>query len=120
MPTEFIVAITLLSMAVVLLTYKVIYINKNNTELAKELLKLRDGTNESYIKFLITSRDGAFEYIEEVQKALKAFVDEVEPQLNYFNTYGRAVPSHNDIALDLITKALGELKTVLPEDNKEK
>lgn len=95
-------------------------LKKNNKELAKEMLRLRETGNESYIKFITESRDWAFQYIEEVQGKLKTFSEEIEPQLNYFNTYGRAVPSHNDIALDVITKAFGELKTLLPEENKEK
>lgn len=107
--------ITTLSLVAQLVSNK-----KKSDELAKELFRLRETNNESYIKFITDSRDWAFQYIEEVQTGLKKFADEIEPQLNYFNTYGRAVPSHNDIALDQITKSFSELKTLLPEENKEK
>lgn len=93
---------------------------KKNARLVKRVSNLDDAANESYVKFITESRDWAFNYIESVQKSIQEFADTVEPQLNYFNTYGRAVPSHNDIALDVITKAFEGLKAVLPEDNKEK
>lgn len=99
---------------------RIVILNRRNEDLVKDMLALKDNTNESYVKFLTDSRDWAFKYIEDVQQGLDKFVEDIEPQLNYFNTYGRAVPSHNDIALDVITKAFSELKTLLPEENKEK
>jgi hypothetical protein len=107
-------------LAMLSLFSRIVILNKRNNDLTKELLKLRETSNESYVKFITDSRDWAFQYIEEVQTGLKKFADEIEPQLNYFNTYGRTVPSHNDIALDVITKSFSELKTLLPEENKEK
>ncbi len=76
--------------------------------------------NESYIKFLNTSRDDAFDYIVQVQEELINFASKVEPQLNYFNTYGKAVPSPHTIILEEIDSAYKDLKAVLPEENKEK
>ena len=41
--------------------------------------------NESFIKFLSDSRDWAFQYIEEVQTGLRSFIEEVEPDIIYYN-----------------------------------
>jgi hypothetical protein len=76
--------------------------------------------NESYIKFLNTSRNDAFDYIVQVQEELTNFASKVEPQLNYFNTYGKAVPSPHTIILEEIDSAYKDLKAILPEENKEK
>jgi hypothetical protein len=91
-----------------------------NKKLQKKLSSREEIANESYIKFLNTSRDDAFDYIVQVQEQLINFANKVEPQLNYFNTYGRTVGSPHIIMLEKIDSAYEELKTVLPQDNKEK
>lgn len=79
----------------------------------------QDIHKENFIKFLSDSRDWAFDYIEEVQKGLSKFIDEVQPQLEYYNQYGVIVegmlPPH-DFALKKISKEFEELKKLLPED----
>jgi hypothetical protein len=91
-----------------------------NKKLQKKLSSREEIANESYLKFLNTSRDDAFDYIVQVQEQLMNFANKVEPQLNYFNTYGRTVGSPHIIMLEKIDSAYEELKTVLPQDNKEK
>lgn len=75
--------------------------------------------NESFIKFLSDSRDWAFQYIEEVQTGLRSFIEEVEPEITYYNKYGTAIegmiPSH-DKALKKISKEIDSLKKLLPEE----
>jgi hypothetical protein len=74
---------------------------------------------ENFIKFLSDSRDWAFDYIEEVQKSLSKFIEEVEPQLEYYNSYGAAVEgvvAPHDKALKKISKEFKELKKMLPEE----
>ena len=75
--------------------------------------------NESFIKFLSDSRDWAFQYIEEVQTGLRNFIEEVEPEISYYDKYGIVVegmiPAH-DVALKKISKELNTLKKLLPED----
>ena len=93
--------------------------NKNK-KLQEKLSNREEIANESYIKFLNTSRNDAFDYIVQVQEELINFANKVEPQLNYFNTYGRTVGSPHIIMLEKIDSAYEELKTVLPQDNKEK
>jgi hypothetical protein len=91
-----------------------------NKELISVVYNREEIANESYIKFLNTSRDDAFDYIVQVQEELINFANKVEPQLNYFNTYGKAVPSPHTIILEEIDSAYKDLKTILPEENKEK
>jgi len=78
-----------------------------------------DLDRENFIKFLSDSREWAFEYIEQVQDGLNKFIQEVEPQLEYYNQYGIVVdgmiPPH-DFALKKISKELEELKKLVPQD----
>jgi hypothetical protein len=78
-----------------------------------------DTDKENFIKFLSDSREWAFGYIEEVQSGLKKFIDEVQPQIDYYNKYGIVIegmaPPH-DFALKKISKEIEELKKLLPED----
>lgn len=79
--------------------------------------------NESFIKFLSDSRDWAFHYIEEVQTGLKTFIEEVEPDIEYYNKYGPAVEgmvSPHDKALKNISKQLSVLKKLLPEESDDR
>lgn len=74
---------------------------------------------QNFIKFLSDSRDWAFKYIEDVQGGIKKFMDEVQPQIDYYNKYGIViegmVPPH-DFALKKISKEIDELKKFLPEE----
>ncbi|NDB58856.1 hypothetical protein EB001_10440 [bacterium] len=74
---------------------------------------------QNFIKFLSDSRDWAFQYIEDVQGGIKKFMDEVQPQIDYYNKYGIVVegmiPPH-DFALKKISKEINELKRFLPEE----
>ena len=55
---------------------------KNNDDLNNDVHK------ENFIKFLSDSRDWAYEYIEDIQKGVAHFVNEVEPEIAYFDEYG--------------------------------
>jgi hypothetical protein len=83
----------------------------------------QDIHKENFIKFLSDSRDWAFDYIEEVQTGLSKFIQEVEPQIEYYNNYGIVVegmaPPH-DYALEKISKEFNELKKLLPEDTDDR
>ena len=73
---------------------------------------------ENFIKFLSDSRDWAFSYIENVQKGLTKFVNDVDADVSYFDEYGDALSmSRPDYpSMKNISKAYKELKTLLPED----
>jgi hypothetical protein len=75
---------------------------------------------ENFIKFLSDSRDWAFEYIEEVQHGLNKFVDDIEPEINYFKEYGDIGSMQpNYYSLKKITSAYEELKNLLPKEEEE-
>ena len=82
-----------------------------------------DVHTQNFIKFLSDSRDWAYQYIEDVQGGLKKFMEEVSPQLDYYNNYGVVVegmlPPH-DFALKKISKEVEELKRFLPEESSDR
>jgi len=86
---------------------------------AKNSAEGADIHTQNFIKFLSDSRDWAFQYIEDVQVGIKKFMNEVQPQLDYYNKYGVVIegmaPPH-DFALKKISKEVDELKKFLPEE----
>ncbi len=87
----------------------------NNTKLDQEVHK------ENFVKFLSDSRDWAFSYIEEVQSELKKFIQEIEPEINYFNEYGDiASMQPNYYSLKKISEAYYELAKLLPKEEDPK
>lgn len=92
---------------------------KDNYIGAKNITENIDVDTENFIKFLSDSRDWAFSYIENVQIGLKKFIDEVEPQIEYYDKYGSAVEGMlvpHDFALKKISTEIKELKKFLPEE----
>lgn len=104
------------------LTFLVLLIvsKKKNSGLEKRLANREEIANESYVKFLNESRDSAYKYIEDVQNTLIVFANKVEPQLNYYNTYGTTVQGPHTILVKELSEAYEDLKTIMPENNKEK
>jgi len=79
-----------------------------------------DVHTKNFIKFLSDSRDWAFEYIENVQKGIKKFVSEVNPQFEYFNKQEKlenGILSVSDFTIKKIHKEIQELKKFLPEED---
>ena len=77
----------------------------------------QDIHKENFIKFLSDSRDWAFEYIEDVQKQLETFINEIEPEIEYFDEYGivgDAYPHY--YSMKKISAAYKDLKKLLPEE----
>jgi hypothetical protein len=73
---------------------------------------------ENFIKFLSDSRDWAYLYIEDVQKGLTSFVNEIEPEIAYFDEYGlvgEAYPHYH--SMKKISHAYKDLKKLLPEED---
>jgi hypothetical protein len=82
----------------------------------------KDKANEDFLKFVSDSRDWAYQYIEEVQAGLKDFIDQVSPQLDYYEKYGAAVEgmvAPHDFAIKKISLEFKKLKTLLPENHDE-
>jgi hypothetical protein len=79
----------------------------------------KEKANEDFLKFVSDSRDWAYQYIEEFQSGLSLFINEVAPQIDYYNKYGSSVEgmiSPHDFALKKISLEFEKLKTLLPED----
>jgi hypothetical protein len=92
------------------------FISANNVEFKND----SDIHKENFIKFLSDSRDWAFAYIEEVQVGLNKFVNEVEPEINYFREYGDISSMQpNYYSLKKITEAYDELTKLLPREEEE-
>jgi hypothetical protein len=80
----------------------------------------KEKANEDFLKFVSDSRDLAYEYIENVQAGLQKFIDEVGPQIDYYDKYGSAVEgmvAPHDFALKKISSEFKELKKLLPEND---
>ena len=93
-------------------------INQQFKKLVEENSIRELSESDGFVKFISQSRDWAFEYIEEVQKVLKEFDEEVAPQLAWANTFGQA--AGDTIHTETITKiseAYDKLKSVLPKNN---
>jgi hypothetical protein len=112
--------IAFLSLLSTMLVTFLMITKKKNKELEMRLANREEIANESYVRFLNESRNSAYEYIEDVQGQLVAFASKVEPQLNYFNTYGTAVQGPHTILVKEFSEAYEELKTVMPQENKER
>jgi hypothetical protein len=127
------VLIFILSIFTSLFLYLYLKQIKNNKAILANTLKLllhqeqehqanktdKEKSNEDFLKFVSDSRDWAYQYIEEVQAGLKSFIDEVEPQIDYYDHYGAAVDgmvAPHDFALKKISSEFKKLKSLLPED----
>lgn len=89
----------------------------NNT---KEEEKDSEVHKENFIKFLSDSRDWAYEYIEHVQSGITQFVNEIEPEIAYFDEYGLvgdAYPHYH--SMKKISQEYKELKKLLPSKDPE-
>jgi len=86
---------------------------KNNDDLDNDIHK------ENFIKFLSDSRDWAYEYIEDIQKGVAYFVNEIEPEIAYFDEYGLvgdAYPHYH--SMKKISLEYKKLKKLLPEEDR--
>jgi hypothetical protein len=104
-----------LSFAKVFLENIMLIDNAEKLQSSRELSE-NDIHRENFIKFLSDSRDWAFTYIEDVQKGLTKFVEEVDPSINYFLEFGtisEGQPLHSD--MKKISTAYKDLKKFLPE-----
>ena len=76
---------------------------------------------EGFLNFVTQSRDWAFEYIENVQSVLGKFVNDIEPEINYFKEYGDiASMSPNYYSMQKIAQSYDELKQLRPKESEWK
>ena len=87
-------------------------------EISKELATKNLAETDGFIKFISESRDWAFQYIEEVQKALTEFDEVVDPALGWAMKFGVLNGETANVKiLREISEAYKKLKSVLPENN---
>jgi hypothetical protein len=77
----------------------------------------KEQANEDFLKFISDSRDWAYTYIDEVQLGLNNFINDIEPEIAYFDEYGVVGSSYPHYhSMKKISGAYKELKKLLPED----
>ena len=72
---------------------------------------------DGFLKFVSQSRDWAFQYIEDVQKSISDFIDDIEPEIAYFDEYGivgDAYPHY--YSMKKISASYKKLKEIIPDD----
>ena len=136
------ISLAIVSAILVLYIIKNIMLKIKYTEVVKRMLQLEIDSNttnafllekisetkefssdkkqheEGFINFLNQSRDWAFEYIENVQDALNKFISEVDPHIEYFDSYGEVISVERPDypAMKQISKSYKELKKLLPNE----
>ncbi|NDB82089.1 MAG: hypothetical protein EB127_05010 [Alphaproteobacteria bacterium] len=114
--------ITFVVLTVIVSSISIIFIRLKNKNL--ELLMILDQTiedidilrqgfngdalveKEHLISFLTQTREDAFRYIEDIQKAVNEYIEEVEFDLE----------NPSDLSVPRIKTALDKLKKIMPED----
>lgn len=86
-------------------------------EIKDELDSENEVHKENFIKFLSDSRDWAFDYIENVQDGLNKFIDQVDNDIKYFDTYGDVLSTERPDyqAMKTISAAYKELIKLMPK-----
>jgi len=75
---------------------------------------------ENFIKFISDSRDWAFTYIEDVQKGIGKFIQDVDSYIEYFDKYGAVgLDGPDKEAMRHISIAYKDLKNLLPKEETE-
>jgi len=92
-------------------------LQKQVQELSQEIENHKLQETDGFVKFISQSRDWAFEYIEEVQKALTEFDEVVDPALEWAMRFGVLNGETANVKiLREISEAYKKLKSVLPEN----
>lgn len=105
------------------LLVKNVQLTLDKTILTNKMSELLDAKNnvsleqtEGFIKFISQSRDLAFNYIEDVQKALTEFDIRVKPLLLYMSASNNLDSEMNKNIKNILI-AYDELKKMLPSDD---
>ena len=77
----------------------------------------KEKSDEAFLKFVSDSRDWAYQYIDDVQSSLGKFINDIEPEIAYFDEYGVASSAYPHYhSMKKISGAYKELKKMMPED----
>lgn len=119
------ILLTLSALASFYFLWRTIVLTKTVEKLAKELLVAKITippeekiAQDSFFKFVSDSREWAFEYIEEVQRQVKKFIDTIDNDIDYFDKYGEVIWTPLTPVMQKISIAFKELKTVMPDESK--
>jgi hypothetical protein len=77
----------------------------------------KEKANEDFLKFVSDSRDWAYEYIESAQEAIKNFIDEAGPSIEYWDEYGSVIATPLDDSMKKISDAYKKIKVLIPESD---
>lgn len=72
--------------------------------------------SDGFLKFVSDSRDWAFEYIESVQDGIQSFISDVDPYIEYWDTYHEVMQTPLDLGMGKISESYKKLKELLPSD----
>lgn len=78
---------------------------------------IKKESEEGFVKFLNQSRDWAFDYIENVQKIIKDFVDVADRKMRYAEKYHDIDPLQEHLVQ--LIEPYKKLKTLLPEEEQD-
>ena len=119
--------------AFVTMFFKLIKLKNNNIKIKlqvidliqrNELLKTALDSKESghvektegFLNFVTQSRDWAFEYIEDVQRVINKVLEDTESTIKYHNEFSAMEIEPYATQIDTLTKAIEELKFLLPNE----
>ena len=83
-----------------------------------ELDKKNSNQNDGFLKFVSDSREAAFKYIEEVQKAISEFDARVGPAVRYYKETGKMLDRRPSELVKELTEAYDKLMQSMPKEEK--
>lgn len=87
-------------------------------KLMAELDKKNSNQNDGFLKFVSDSREAAFKYIEEVQKAISEFDARVGPAVRYYKETGKMLDRRPSELVKELTEAYDKLMQSMPKEEK--
>lgn len=87
-------------------------------KLMAELDKKNSNQNDGFLKFVSDSREAAFKYIEEVQKAISEFDARVGPAVRYYKETGKMLDRRPSELVKELAEAYDKLMQSMPKEEK--
>lgn len=73
-------------------------------------------SQDDFVKFLSTSRDWAFGYIEDAQRVIGDILSKTDQTIKYHKEFNSMEIEPYKTQLDTLTNAIEELKTLIPKE----
>lgn len=87
-------------------------------KLMAEIDTKNSSQNDGFLKFVSESRQAAFEYIEEVQLAIKEFDDRVGPVVKHYKETGKVLERKPSELVKELTSAYDKLMESMPKEDR--